>query len=124
MARGLIAGVVILVAITLYSLFDCAMRDRTVIRIMPKWGWFFIILFIPLIGLLMWYIFGRGTVAGPGGSAGKPSRRGPIAPDDDPEYLRRIQDDLEQRRRREAHEREERPDADAGDVTKRDDEDR
>lgn len=91
-------------AVTLYSLFDCSARDSTNIRIMPKWAWLLVILFIPVIGLLMWFIFGRGWQGQGGPGAGGSRRRGPVAPDDDPDYLRRISEDLDQQRRRESHE--------------------
>lgn len=101
MARTLIAVIVVSAAIILYGLFDCLLRERSHIAVMPKWAWVLVILFVPVIGVLLWFVFGRSRtrIAKPGGK-----RSGPVAPDDDPEFLRRLSDDIEQRHRREARE--------------------
>ncbi|WP_137825368.1 PLDc N-terminal domain-containing protein [Brevibacterium sp. 2SA] len=87
MARVLIAGIVLAAAITLYGLFDCLLRDRSLVRVLPKPVWALIILLIPIIGFVLWYIFGRGSEAKPDPS---PRRSGPTAPDDDEDYLRQV----------------------------------
>lgn len=90
MTRILLGAVVIYAAVALYSLFDAAMRDKEQIRVMPKLAWMAVILFVPLVGLILWFLFGRGTTA--------PAPRRGVAPDDDPEYLRKIAEDLEKNR--------------------------
>ncbi|UZD63113.1 PLD nuclease N-terminal domain-containing protein [Brevibacterium sp. JSBI002] len=91
MARLLIAAIVLAAAVTLYGLFDCLLRDRGLIRVLPKPVWALIILFIPVLGFILWYLFGRG-------SEDKPTRgtrpRGQVAPDDDPDYLRQVDREL------------------------------
>ncbi|MEY9259020.1 hypothetical protein ABH903_002043 [Brevibacterium epidermidis] len=91
MARLLIAAIVLAAAVTLYGLFDCLLRDRGLIRVLPKPAWALIILFIPVLGCILWYLFGRG-------SEDKPNRgirpRGQVAPDDDPDYLRQVDREL------------------------------
>ncbi|AMT93315.1 hypothetical protein A2T55_05575 [Brevibacterium linens] len=91
MARLLIAAIVLAAAVTLYGLFDCLLRDRGLIRVLPKPVWALIILFIPVLGFILWYLFGRG-------SEEKPTRgtrpRGQVAPDDDPDYLRQVDREL------------------------------
>ena len=91
MARLLIAAIVLATAVTLYGLFDCLLRDRGLIRVLPKPAWALIILFIPVLGFILWYLFGRG-------SEDKPTRgirpRGQVAPDDDPDYLRQVDREL------------------------------
>jgi hypothetical protein len=102
MSRFLVAAIVLLTAITLYGVFDCLTRDRQYIRIMPKWAWALVILLVPIVGVLLWYLFGRSSFEG----GQRPvARRGPIAPDDDPEYLRKIADDLAADRRRDRRQR-------------------
>lgn len=96
MPRILVGAIVLLTAITLYGVFDCLLRDREHIRIMPKWAWALVILFVPVFGVVLWYVFGR--------SSFKPRQAsGPVAPDDDPEFLRRIADDVEAEKRRRQH---------------------
>ncbi len=97
-------AIVVIVAITLYSVFDCALRPRDRIAALPKWAWILAILIFPLIGAGLWFFLGRRTPGGGGG--GVPRRQtGPIAPDDDPDFLRRIAEDVEQQQRRERRER-------------------
>jgi hypothetical protein len=91
MARFLIAAIVLAAAVTLYGLFDCLLRDRGLIRVLPKPAWALIILFIPVIGFVLWLLFGRGSEAKPS-TARRP--RGPIAPDDDEDYLRQVDRDV------------------------------
>ncbi|MCT1689565.1 PLD nuclease N-terminal domain-containing protein [Brevibacterium sp. p3-SID960] len=97
MTRILVAAALILVAVTLYSFFDCVVRDRAHIRVLPKWGWLLVILLVPVFGLLLWFLFGRS-------SFGQRRSVGPVAPDDDPDYLQKIADDVEQAERRKRRE--------------------
>ncbi|QIN30257.1 PLD nuclease N-terminal domain-containing protein [Brevibacterium luteolum] len=97
MTRILVAAALILVAVTLYSFFDCVVRDRAHIRVLPKWGWLLVILFVPVFGLLLWFLFGRS-------SFGRRRSAGPVAPDDDPDYLQKIADEVEQAERRKRRE--------------------
>ncbi|WP_286955858.1 PLD nuclease N-terminal domain-containing protein [Brevibacterium sp. UBA7493] len=97
MTRILVAAALILVAVTLYSFFDCVVRDRAHIRVLPKWGWLLVIPFVPVFGLLLWFLFGRS-------SSGQRRSAGPVAPDDDPDYLQKIADEVEQAERRKRRE--------------------
>lgn len=92
MSRILLSVIVIYVAVALYSVFDAAVRDKDQIRIMPKAAWIAVIILVPLVGLLLWFLFGRGT------TNSAPTRG--VAPDDDPEYLRKISEDLDWERRK------------------------
>lgn len=103
----------LILAFTLYALIDCLARDEEEIRALPKVIWVLIILLFAPLGPIAWFIAGRarGTAArretsgpdeivggysmGTGSSAGRNGR--PIAPDDDPDFLRRL--DEQQRRR-------------------------
>jgi hypothetical protein len=61
-------------------------------RGVPTPVWLLIVL-VPVLGGVLWLVMSRGAPsAGQRGPA-----RGPVAPDDDPEFLRRL--DLERRRR-------------------------
>lgn len=95
---------VILVALvvfaTIYALVDCIQTDGRLMRIMPKPVWLLVCL-IPVLGPLMWLAAGRSDAPGSralglglrGGGAQRPQRRpapGPLGPDDDPDFLRRL----------------------------------
>ncbi|GAA2010176.1 PLD nuclease N-terminal domain-containing protein [Brevibacterium samyangense] len=101
MVRVFIVLSVVLVAVMLYGLFDCIARDRSYVRIMPKWAWGLVIMLVPGVGVFLWWAFGR--------SSFKPRvPKGPLAPDDDPDFLKRIEEEREAERRRRFHENESR----------------
>lgn len=107
MARALFFLVIIGLAV--YALADIATSDERARRGLPKGAWFLVAL-VPIAGPLVWILTSRAQPAtggagpaqgrrpGPGGAGGPGSRRpGPVAPDDDPEFLWRL--DQERRRR-------------------------
>jgi phospholipase D-like protein len=92
MARLLFGLGVAAVIFTIYAVADCAFFDRMRIRGLRRGWWIVVILFVPIIGGLLWFIIGRGRAerVGRGGS----SRT--VAPDDDAEFLRQLRNDAEQ----------------------------
>ncbi|MGO1560341.1 MAG: PLD nuclease N-terminal domain-containing protein [Actinomycetaceae bacterium] len=130
MPRVLLA--VVAVAVIVFALVDCARTDeeRMPARI-PKALWILLILFLPVVGGAAWIIASRlarpvagspatrgGGSAGPFGPFGptarppaRPARSGPLAPDDDPDFLA----GLEAERRRREREKKERVAREAGD---------
>lgn len=87
MVRFLIIGIVIAVAFTLYALVDAAMTDGARARGVSKPVWVVLIVLLPVIGGILWFMIGKGTT---------PARR-PKAPDDDPRFAgtRMSSDDLD-----------------------------
>ena len=73
------------IGIQLYGLIDCAQREDSEVRSLPRWGWLIIIVLVPTIGAIAYLIAGRPKRPGGGGNK-KPTRT--IAPDDDPDFLR------------------------------------
>lgn len=78
MVRFVIIGAVIAVAFTLYALVDAAMSDPTRSRGVPKPVWVVLVVVLPVIGGVLWFLIGRGKV----GENPTPVR----APDDDPRF--------------------------------------
>ena len=91
----------VLLVLQVYTLVDLVRSNDADVRSLPKPVWFLVWL-IPVLGPVAWLVFGRPSVGpstgGPNGSGGggggitggpRPSR-GPVAPDDDPEFLKRI----------------------------------
>ncbi|MGO3886827.1 MAG: PLDc N-terminal domain-containing protein [Mycetocola sp.] len=78
MVRLLLIAIPILVVITIYAVVDCAMLAKSRIRGLSRPAWIVLILVLPVVGLVLWFVIGRG-----------PS--GPVlrqtAPDDDPVFL-------------------------------------
>jgi hypothetical protein len=87
-------GTLLWLTLFVYCLFDVIATDKELARNLPKIAWVFVIILVPLIGPIAWLVLGRpkGGALLPGTSTAPP-RRGatrPTAPDDDPEFLRRI----------------------------------
>jgi len=96
---------VLLLAIWLYALIDCVLTPESEVRNLPKILWVVIAL-VPLVGSVCWLVFGRpakglrpGSARRPTGGSQPPPPRGPVGPDDDPEFLRQL------RRSNEEHEK-------------------
>jgi hypothetical protein len=110
---------VIMLAIWLYCLLDAITADEAEVRWLPKVVWVLILLFTFEVGVALWLVLGRprreaGATgrpgpaarrdqwsgwprgqAGPDGSRGRAlggpaDRSGQLAPDDDPEFLARL----------------------------------
>jgi hypothetical protein len=73
-------------ALTLYAFIDCAQRDETQIKKLPKWGWLLIILLISTLGSVAYLIIGRDR----GSKGPKNPKRRILPPDDDPDFLRKL----------------------------------
>ena len=82
MARVLF--IIFTIGIQLYGLIDCAQREDSDVRSLPRWGWLIIIVLVPTLGAIAYLIAGRPKR--PGGGTKKPKRTS--APDDDPDFLR------------------------------------
>ncbi|GAA1813519.1 PLDc_N domain-containing protein [Planosporangium flavigriseum] len=84
------------------ALIGCLSAEDYEIRALPKAAWVLIILFLSPVGAIAWFVAGRPqreAAARPGrrrAGSGFPENSRPLAPDDDPEFLR----DLAARTRR------------------------
>jgi len=99
------------VVVVLYALIDCILIPGALARSLPKWVWLVVIVLIPVFGAVAWLLVGRprreATVTGTvGGVARIVPRRGsgPVAPDDDPTFLRKLADDEWSRKMRDRRE--------------------
>jgi len=88
----LILAVVLLVA----ALVDIVRIDPDRVRALPKPLWAVIALFIVIIGPILWVALGREPLAPR--THGR-YREAPVAPDDDPDFLRRLAREKEQEQR-------------------------
>ncbi|MEU0550804.1 PLD nuclease N-terminal domain-containing protein [Micromonospora sp. NPDC005979] len=90
------------IVLAVCALISCLSAEEGQIRALPRIAWVLIILFFPLVGSIAWFVAGRepGTAnrtVWPGGpSAAERQPRRPLAPDDDPEFLRSVQDRAKQ----------------------------
>jgi hypothetical protein len=78
----------VIVAVAIFQIFTtvyAASANRNQVRVLPKFVWVLLCLFIPIIGGLLYITIGR-PIDGDSGKGAKRSR--PIAPDDDEDFLR------------------------------------
>ncbi|MET8204223.1 PLD nuclease N-terminal domain-containing protein [Micromonospora taraxaci] len=98
MARLGVLLFLVQIVLAVCALISCLSAEEGQIRALPRIAWVLIILFFPLIGSIAWFLAGReassGARKGLLGGTGSPERQRPrtVAPDDDPEFLRSVQD--------------------------------
>lgn len=78
MARLLLILALVGTAFWVYSIVDCALQPATRHRGVSKGAWIAIVVLLPVLGGLLWFVVGRGR------ASAVAARR---APDDDPEFL-------------------------------------
>lgn len=80
-------------AITIYTIVDIVLIDRSRVKGLPKIVWVIIVIVFPVVGAVVWFLLGRERLSQRG------VRRGPAAPDDDPEFLRKLSREQQQEER-------------------------
>ncbi|MDQ0755281.1 PLD nuclease N-terminal domain-containing protein [Arthrobacter sp. B3I4] len=86
---------IVVLVVFVYGLIDLIRTDARETKGISKPAWIVVQIVLPVIGAVLWFLIGRPRT----GSAPAPSTyRHPTAPDDDPDFLR----NLEQRRRNQA----------------------
>jgi hypothetical protein len=104
---------VLVLGLWVFCIVDVVISDETVIRNLQKPLWLLIVLFLPVIGAVLWLVAGRprpqttGHRQHPqsGISAAfteydRPGRFAAVNPDDDEEFLRQVRERAEEQRRR------------------------
>lgn len=74
-----------------FAIVDLVVIDRSRVRAFNKVIWAIIILGVPFVGALLWFVIGRGRLDS--------SAQRTMAPDDDPAFLRSLREDETQRER-------------------------
>ena len=80
---GRVVLAVAVIGLGVYAFVQALQTDATQIRVMPRWLWVAVILAFPLVGPVAWILTGRQSRA-------SITDEGPMGPDDDPEFLRRL----------------------------------
>jgi len=75
-----------ILGITVYGIVDCAQSDARTRRNIPLWVWVALMIVLPGLGAVIWLILSR-LVAPPPVAP----RHRPLAPDDDPDFLRELE---------------------------------
>jgi outer membrane biosynthesis protein TonB len=78
--------------LSVYALFSCIQTPDEDVPHLPKLVWIVLIVFVPFVGPIVWLLMSR-TQPGPTGGAVRrspsPGSR-PVAPDDDPDFLKSL----------------------------------
>ncbi|MBQ1017917.1 PLDc_N domain-containing protein [Micromonospora sp. D93] len=102
MARLGVLLFLVQIVLAVCALISCLSAEEGKIRALPRIAWVLIILFFPLVGSIAWFIVGRQPSPGAGkgwsGGIGGGERQRPrlVAPDDDPEFLRSVEERAQQ----------------------------
>lgn len=83
------------IGLLVYCLIDCIQSPEASIRALQKPVWIILIILLPIIGGVCWLFFGRPQGPrserwAPGAGFPEPSRPRPLAPDDDPAFLKQV----------------------------------
>ncbi len=89
MARLLVILPFLILAVDVFALVDVILADQRRVRALNKISWVLIILFLPLLGAILWFTIGKEHHDGA-------DQRRTVAPDDDPSFLKNIRRDEEQ----------------------------
>lgn len=95
-----VGGVLLAIAFYIYTIIDIARTPKSSTRTLPKYVWLIIGIVLPIIGGALWLLLGRVWPQ----SGFRSQRRAPRAPDDDPKFLRTLEERAwsdKMRRRRE-----------------------
>jgi hypothetical protein len=77
------------IVLDIFAVVDLVIIDKSRVRAFPKVFWVIIILVVPFVGALLWFLVGRDW-----GSRG--GERRTLAPDDDPAFIGKLNRDEEQ----------------------------
>ncbi len=84
-------------ALVVLALISSLSTDKPAVRVMPRALWVAVILVVPILGAVAWFLVGRPKPMDGGRAPRGP--RGPSSPDDDPDFLRSLDTDGSKRDR-------------------------
>ena len=76
------------IVLDIFAVIDIVLIDKNRVRAFPKPVWILIVVAVPLVGAILWFVVGR--------QWGSRSQQQTVAPDDDPAFLRNLRRDEEQ----------------------------
>ncbi len=87
--RYLLIVLAVVAIFTVFTTVFAASASPKEVRLLPKWAWILICLFVPAIGGILYLATGRPKSSGANSVGGRT-----VAPDDDPEFLRNLRERL------------------------------
>lgn len=92
--RYLLIVLAVVAIFTVFTTVFAASASKNEVRLLPKWVWVLICLLVPGVGGILYLALGRPKPSAPGAGFGGGGRTRTVAPDDDPEFLRRLRERL------------------------------
>lgn len=89
--------IIVAIGLAVYAVIDCLQTDPAEIRGLRRPVWIAVILLLPIIGPVAWLVARRGGLRFP--SRRRRPTTPPVAPDDNPEFLRQLRSIDEQHQR-------------------------
>ena len=89
MARLFVIVPLVVLALDVFAVVDVIMTDSRRVRAVPKVVWVLLIIVLPILGVILWFVIGKERRDSGG-------QRRTVAPDDDPTFLRNLRRDEEQ----------------------------
>lgn len=89
MTRLFVVVPFLVLALDIFAIVDVILIDQRRVRVLPKWAWVILIVVLPVVGALLWFLVGRERLDQGG-------ERRTVAPDDDPTFLKNLRRDEEQ----------------------------
>jgi hypothetical protein len=87
--RYLLIVLAVVAIFTVFTTVFAASASPKEVRLLPKWAWVIICLLVPGVGGILYLTAGRPKSSGPNSTGGRT-----VAPDDDPEFLRKLRERL------------------------------
>lgn len=75
------------IAVAVYAFIDVLTTPAGAVQRGPKWLWAIAVLVLPILGAVLWFIAGRPPRR-------RRSGRAVTAPDDDPDFLRKLKNEM------------------------------
>lgn len=98
LARGLF--MVVVIGSWIYAVYDVIRSDQEAVRHLHKLVWLALVVIVPMVGVPAWLFVGKPVPLGSRLTAiFEPRPGGSVPPDDSPEFLARLDDELRRRRR-------------------------
>lgn len=101
--RFLVYGIGIWIVFTVFTTVYAASARREDVRVLPKLAWILLCLLVPIVGGLLYLGVGR-PLPTPDEYRGQGRNVKTVAPDDDPDFLRRLADRLKKEEDENGHE--------------------
>jgi Phospholipase_D-nuclease N-terminal len=92
MPKVYIVGFLVILAVWVYTIIDIVLANPRRVRGLPKALWIAVAVLLPVIATILWFAIGKDRTRPP-----KTGRQ--VAPDDDPDFLRKLGSEKEQEER-------------------------